>query len=250
MRKTFIVGNWKCNKNTQEAQDFARLLRQNCRSIPEGVMVGVCPTHLSLEAVKQEMQGSDIQVGAQNAYWEASGAFTGQVSMKMLKDSDFNFTLVGHSEQRQFFGDTDEAVNKKVQAALELDLGVIVCIGESLEERESGTTEKVLETQLSEGLKDVKLSSAEKFVIAYEPVWAIGTGKTATPEMAQEAHRFVRQTCAKLLGEEIAAELIIQYGGSAKPANARELLDQEDIDGLLVGGASLDVESFTAIINA
>jgi triosephosphate isomerase (TIM) len=250
MRKTVIIGNWKLNKTTKETLAFARDLRQNLRSVPENVTAGISPTHLSLCGALEEMKGSGIKVGAQNGYWEENGAYTGQVSMHMLKDAGADFCLVGHSEQRQFFGETDETVNKKTKIALELGLLPVVCIGESLEERENAKTNDVLAQQLKEGLKDLNISSADDIIVAYEPVWAIGTGKTATPEMAEEAHAFVRKTLAEIFSAELANAIVIQYGGSAKPANARELLDCENIDGLLVGGASLEVESFCAIINS
>jgi triosephosphate isomerase (TIM) len=250
MRKTIIIGNWKLNKNIKETLAFARDLRQNLRSLPENVVAGISPTMISLSGAIEEMRGSDIQVGAQNGYWEENGAFTGQVSMGMIKSSGADFCLIGHSEQRQFFGETDQTVNQKTKAALALDLTPVVCIGESLEERETNKTNEVLEKQLKEGLKEINLSSAEDIIVAYEPVWAIGTGKTATPEMAEEAHAFVRKVLTDVFTQEIADGIVIQYGGSAKPANARELLDCKNIDGLLVGGASLEVESFCAIINS
>lgn len=250
MRKTVIVGNWKMNKSPKESRDFARELRQKLRTTPEQVEVGISPTLLSLEGTLEEMSGSDILVGAQAAHWEASGAFTGMVSMKMLQEAGAHFVLIGHSEQRQFFGETDESVNQRTKAALELGLRPIVCIGELLEERETGKTNEVLARQIQEGMKDLDVRDPSDIIVAYEPVWAIGTGKTATPEMAQEAHVFCRQELAKLFGEERANGISIQYGGSAKPENASELLSQPDIDGLLVGGASLKVDSFISIINA
>jgi triosephosphate isomerase len=196
------------------------------------------------------MSGSGILVGAQAGHWEDNGAFTGMVSMSMLKDSQADFCLVGHSEQRQFFGETDETVNKRTKSALALGLRPIVCIGETLEEREGGKMDEVLKTQIHEGLKDIQLSSAQDIVVAYEPVWAIGTGKTATPEMAEEAQAYCRARLVEVFGEEMANGISIQYGGSAKPANAAELLAQPNIDGLLVGGASLEAESFLAIVNS
>jgi triosephosphate isomerase (TIM) len=250
MRKTVIVGNWKMNKSPKESRDFARELRQKLRTTPDQVEVGISPTLLSLEGALEEMSGSEILVGAQAAHWEPSGAYTGMVSMKMLQEAGADFVLVGHSEQRQFFGETDESVNQRTKAALELGLRPIVCIGELLDDRENGKTNEVLAKQIQTGLKDLDIRDPSDIVLAYEPVWAIGTGKTATPEMAQEAHVFCRQELAKLFGEERANSISIQYGGSAKPENAAELLSQEDIDGLLIGGASLKVDSFLAIINA
>jgi len=250
MRKTVIVGNWKMNKSSKESKDFARELRQKLRTIPDNMEVGIAPTLLSLEGTLEEVSGSDILVGAQAGHWEPSGAFTGMVSMKMLQEAGAHFVLVGHSEQRQFFGETDKSVNLRTKAALALGLRPIVCIGELLEEREGGKTNEVLTRQIQEGLKGVDLRDPSDLILAYEPVWAIGTGKTATPEMAQEAHLFCRKELAKLFGKERANGISIQYGGSAKPENAGELLSQEDIDGLLVGGASLKVDSFLAIVNA
>jgi triosephosphate isomerase (TIM) len=250
MRKTIIIGNWKLNKNIKDTLAFARDLRQNLRSVPENVVAGISPTHLSLAGAIEEMKGSNIQVGAQNGYWEETGAFTGQVSMNMIADSGADFCLVGHSEQRQYFGETDETVNQKTKAALALNLTPVVCIGELLEDRENNKTNDVLDAQLTQGLNGIEISSGEQIIIAYEPVWAIGTGKTATPEMAEEAHKFIRQKLSNIFNADIANNIVIQYGGSAKPANARELLDCENIDGLLVGGASLDVESFCGIINS
>lgn len=250
MRKIVIVGNWKMNKSPKEAREFARELRAQLRSVPENREVGITPTLLALEGAIEEMSGSDIMVGAQAGHWEATGAFTGLVSMEMIKASGADFCLVGHSEQRQFFGETDATVNSRTKAALALGLRPIVCIGETLEERESGSMNEVLSTQIKEGLAGVELKSASDLVVAYEPVWAIGTGKTATPEMAEEAHQYCRSQLAEIFGEEIANGISIQYGGSAKPESAAALLSKENIDGLLVGGASLKVDSFLAIVNA
>ena len=238
------------NKSPNEANEFARELRQKLRSTPEGVEVGISPTLLALQGTITEMSGSDIMVGAQAGHWKDSGAFTGMVSMSMIKEAGAHFCLVGHSEQRQFFGETDESVNLRTKAALAIGLRPIVCIGETLEERESGKMETVLKTQIHAGLKDLNLSSAKDLVLAYEPVWAIGTGKTATPAMAEEAHAFCRAQLAEVVGDALAQGISIQYGGSAKPDNAAELLAQPNIDGLLVGGASLEVDSFLAIINS
>jgi triosephosphate isomerase (TIM) len=238
------------NISPREARDFARELRSNLRSLPANRSVGITPTLLALDGAIQEMKGSDIMVGAQAGHWEATGAFTGLVSMKMIKESGADFCLVGHSEQRQFFGETDKTVNLRTKAALALGLCPIVCIGETLEERESGKMQAVLSAQIAEGLADVQLKNAKDLVVAYEPIWAIGTGKTATPAMAEEAHAFCRAEISKVLGAELASQITIQYGGSAKPDNAAELLSMENIDGLLVGGASLKVDSFLAIVNS
>jgi triosephosphate isomerase len=250
MRKIVIVGNWKMNKSPKEAREFARELRSQLRTVPENREVGISPTLLALEGAVEEMNGSDIMVGAQAGHWEATGAFTGLASMGMIKDSGADFCLVGHSEQRQYFGETDETVNLRTKAALALGLRPIVCIGETLEERESGSMNDVLSTQIKKGLEGVELKNPTDLVLAYEPVWAIGTGKTATPEMAEEAHKFCRAQLTEVFGADVAQQISIQYGGSAKPDNAGTLLSQENIDGLLVGGASLKVDSFLAIVNA
>lgn len=250
MRKTIIVGNWKMNKSPREARDFARELRSNLRTLPENRQVGLTPTLIALEGAIEEMKGSEIMIGAQAGHWEKTGAFTGLVSMEMIKESGADFCLIGHSEQRQFFGETDDTVNLRTKAALSLGLRPIVCIGETLEERESGKMNDVLAAQIEKGLAGLELSNPSDLVLAYEPIWAIGTGKTATSDMAEEAHLFCRSQLAKVLGEEAAQAISIQYGGSAKAENAGELLSKENIDGLLVGGASLKVESFLAIINS
>ena len=250
MRKTIIVGNWKMNKSPRESRDFARELRSSLRTLPENYEVGLAPTLIALEGAIEEMKGSDIMIGAQAGHWEKTGAFTGLVSMEMIKESGADFCLIGHSEQRQFFGETDETVNLRTKAALALGLRPIVCIGETLEERESGSMNDVLAAQIEKGLAGLDLSNPSDLILAYEPIWAIGTGKTATADMAEEAHVFCRSQLAKVLGEDAAQAISIQYGGSAKPENAAELLGKENIDGLLIGGASLKVDSFLAIINS
>ena len=250
MRQIVIVGNWKMNLNASEALAFAKELRTKMPKLPNNREAGIAPSLLALEGVIQEMKGSSMMVGAQAGHWEANGAFTGMVSMKMIKESGAHFCLVGHSEQRQFFGETDKTVNLRSKAALALGLRPIICIGETLEERESGKMNDVLSTQIKVGLAGLELKKATDIILAYEPVWAIGTGKTATPAMAEAAHAFCRAEVAKVLGAEVAAQVTIQYGGSAKPDNAAELLKQDNIDGLLVGGASLKVDSFLAIVNS
>jgi len=224
-----IAGNWKMFKGAAEAGDFCRALRD--ADLPENVDVVVCPPFLSLATATQVLAGTEIGVFAQNCHWEAEGAFTGEVSAGMLLELGVYGTLVGHSERRQHFGETDETVAKRCRAALEAGLHVIACVGETLEEREAGTTEAVLRRQLS------VLEPDDNLVIAYEPVWAIGTGRSATPEMVQQAHEVVRS----------AIEAPVLYGGSVKPENAAELLSQAAVGGALVGGAALDVDSFAAI---
>lgn len=247
MRKTVIIGNWKMHKTVEEATAFARELSGILKDIPKDRSVGVAPTSLVLSNVINTLKDSPIQVGAQSGYPEDKGAYTGQVSMSMIKATGADFVLIGHSEQRQYFGETDESVRRRVEVALRVGLLPVVCVGETLEEREGGKMEQVLKRQIGQGLKDITLKSGEDLILAYEPVWAIGTGKTATVEMAQAAHAFARSVLKDLLGNELANMISIQYGGSVKPDNARQLLGQADIDGLLVGGASLERDSFVAI---
>jgi triosephosphate isomerase len=227
-----IAGNWKMFKGPAEAGAFCRALRE--ADLPDDVDVVVCPPYVSLEASVQALAGTEVGVFAQNCHWESEGAFTGEISASMLQELGVYGTLVGHSERRQWFGETDETVARRVSAALEAGLHVIACVGESEAEREAGETDAVLRRQVG------VLEADENLVIAYEPVWAIGTGKTATPEMAQQAH----ETIKSLL------DLPVLYGGSVKPDNAAELMSQPAVDGALVGGASLDVESFAAICRA
>jgi triosephosphate isomerase len=226
-----IAGNWKMYKGPAEAAEFCLGLREQEL---EGVDVVVCPPYLSLAVSVQLLAGTEIAVAAQNVHWEDEGAYTGEISARMLREGGVYGTIVGHSERRQYFGETDETVGKRVHTALEAGLFVIACVGETEDERETGQTEEVLRRQLS------VLEPDDNLVVAYEPVWAIGTGKTATPETAQEAHAFIKS----LLNAPVL------YGGSVKPENAAELLAQADLDGALVGGASLDLESFTAICRA
>jgi triosephosphate isomerase (TIM) len=227
-----IAGNWKMFKGPDETASFCRALRE--QELPEGVDVAVCPPAVSLQAAVQTLADTDLAVCAQNVHWEAEGAFTGEISAAMLQELGVYGTLVGHSERRQHFGETDETVAKRAAAALEAGLWVIACVGETEAEREAGETEAVLRRQVS------VLEAHDRLVVAYEPVWAIGTGRTATPEIAQQAHAFVRSLL----------DVPVLYGGSVKPDNAAELLALPDVDGALVGGASLDVDSFVAICRA
>ncbi|MGH7143239.1 MAG: triose-phosphate isomerase [Planctomycetota bacterium] len=246
-RKPYIVGNWKMNKTPAEATQLASELRaalQDCR----GVEVGVAPTFLAIPAAVAALQGSAIEVGGQNIHAKDSGAYTGEISAPMLKSAGCSFTILGHSERRQYFGETDAYVNEKLFAALNAGLTVILCVGETLEQREAGRMEEVVATQLSEGLKDLPVEQAGRVTIAYEPVWAIGTGVTATPQQAQEAHAFIRSLVGKHLGPETAQAMRIQYGGSVKAANIRELMECPDIDGALVGGAALTADGFAKIV--
>ncbi len=246
MRKPFIAGNWKLNKNIAETKELANSLKTKLAGVSD-VEIAVCPVYTSIAAAVEVLKGSNIGVGGQDLYWEKSGAFTGEISGPMLKDAGCAYVIIGHSERRQFFGETNETVNKKIYAAYDAGLTPIVCIGETLSEREANKTFTVLEQQLKEGLKGLGVAH-KSMVIAYEPVWAIGTGKTATKEQAQEAHAFVRKVLGQILGKEIADGIRIQYGGSVKPDNVAEIMAQPDVDGALVGGAALNADSFEKIV--
>jgi len=246
-RLPFIAGNWKMNETVGEALDLVRQLKASISRI-EGVEVAVAPPFTALYAVRKELEGSTIRLAAQNLFWEEKGAYTGEVSPPMLKEVGCHYVILGHSERRQFFGETDETVNRKIKAALGQDLNVIFCIGETLKEREEGKTFSVIEKQVTGGLKDIGKEEMRRIVVAYEPVWAIGTGKTATPEQAEEVHRFIREKLGKLFSREIAEGVRIQYGGSVTPENIKGLMGQENIDGALVGGASLKADTFSKIV--
>ncbi|MBP6920006.1 MAG: triose-phosphate isomerase [Candidatus Omnitrophica bacterium] len=249
MRKTIIAGNWKLYKTITEAIELANGLKRELFKVNAGdVDIVVCPVYTALSEVAEVVANSNIALGAQDAYWQDEGAFTGEVSVKMLKDAGCAYVIIGHSERRQFFSETNETVDKKIKAVLGHGLTPIMCCGEMLAEREAGNTFKVLDDHLTNGLKGFTADEAEKIVIAYEPVWAIGTGKTATPAQAQEAHQYIRNTLAKLFGKDVASRMRIQYGGSVKPENIEELMRQPDVDGALVGGASLKVDSFAQIV--
>ncbi len=246
-RKVIIAGNWKMNKTASEGKALVEALKPLVADI-DNVEIGVAPPFTSLSAVVEAAKGSNIKVGAQNIHWAESGAFTGEISAAMLKETGVDFVITGHSERRQYFGETDETVNKRTKAALAAGLDVIVCIGELLEEREGNKTEAVLETQLKGGLADLTAADMAKVVVAYEPVWAIGTGKTATPEMAQDTQAFCRKVLIEMFGTDVAETVRIQYGGSMKAENSAELVAQQDIDGGLIGGASLKADTFAALI--
>lgn len=247
MRKTIIAGNWKMNMTAAEGAAFVEAFKPLIADVTD-VEIVVCPVYTALDAVVKATAGSNVKVGAQNLHWAESGAYTGEISAAMLKETGVEYVIIGHSERRQYFGETDETVNKRLKAALAASLIPMVCIGELLEERESEKTEAVLETQLKGAFADVSASDMEKIVVAYEPVWAIGTGKTATPEMAEETHAYIRKVLTDLFGADVAGKVRIQYGGSMKPANSAELIAQTDIDGGLVGGAALQPESFADLI--
>lgn len=249
MRKFVIAGNWKMHKTNAEAVELAEALKSKTTSIVKTQMI-ICPPATALTTVYSIVKDSKIAVGAQNMYWENQGAFTGEISSEMIKSTGATYVILGHSERRQFFGETDETVNKKTIHALNSQLNPIVCIGESLEERENGITKDVINDQLDGALRGISADQMAKIILAYEPIWAIGTGKTATPDQAQDVHAFIRSKLASMYDTTISDAVIIQYGGSVKPGNATELLSQPDIDGALVGGACLESESFSGIIEA
>jgi triosephosphate isomerase len=249
MRKKFIAGNWKMNLDLSGAIALATGLEERLSHlVANTVDLAVCPPFVYVPAVVKQLAGSNIHVGAQNMYFESNGAFTGEISSEMVKDIGCRYVILGHSERRHILGETDEIINKKLKAALAGGLLPIFCIGELLEERESSQTEAVLERQLHQGLAGISPEDMARITVAYEPVWAIGTGKTATPQQAQDAHFFTRKIIADLFGNDLAQKIQIQYGGSVKPGNAAELLKQPDVDGALVGGASLKVDDFVGII--
>lgn len=247
MRTPIIAGNWKMNTVLEEATALVEELKGLVSDVKD-VEVVVCPPFISLSAVQDVIKDSNIKLGAQNVYWEKSGAFTAEVSAPMLKSVGCTYAIIGHSERRSYFGETDETVNKRTFAALEEGLKPIVCVGETLEEREADKTFDVIKQQITGGLVNLTQEQMASIVIAYEPVWAIGTGKTATKEQAQEVHAFIRKLLAELFGDATAEATRIQYGGSVKPENATELMGQPDIDGALVGGAALKAASFEGIV--
>ena len=246
-RKYLIAGNWKMNLNSAEGAELAKDVHQLVGPQTE-VAVCVCPAMTSLEAVSSVLGDSNVSLGAQNMHFESSGAYTGEVSAEMLRHLFCNFVILGHSERREYFGETDEIVNKKTLAALAANLKPIVCVGETLEEREAGQVNAVIKTQLVGALAGVDASSADHLVVAYEPVWAIGTGKTATPAIAEEVHAEIRSLLTASLGDVAADKVRILYGGSMKPENADELLAQPNIDGGLIGGAALKANAFAGIV--
>jgi triosephosphate isomerase len=246
-RLPFIAGNWKMNKTVGEALDLVKEFKAAISGVKE-VEVAVAPPFTALHAVHKEIEGSLIRLAAQNLYWEEKGAFTGEISPLMLKEVGCQYVIIGHSERRQLFGESDETVNRRIKAALAHGLKVMFCIGETLREREEGKTFAVIEKQVSGGLKGLSDKDLKNMTVAYEPVWAIGTGKTATPEQAEEVHRFIREKVKNLYSRDVSEETRIQYGGSVTPENIKGLMSQPDIDGALVGGASLKAESFSKIV--
>lgn len=247
MRQLIIAGNWKMHKTVAEAVSFVQELKQ--AGLDARMEVVVCPPFTALAPVAEIVKGSPVALAAQNMHWENQGAYTGEISPLMLKELGCKYVVLGHSERRQYFGETDEGVNKKVKAALEHGLVPIICVGETLEQREAGKTEVTVETQTKGALAGLSPEQVAGLVMAYEPVWAIGTGKTASDQDAQQVNSYIRKIIAGEFGAGVAEALRIQYGGSVKAANARGLMSQPDIDGALVGGASLKAEDFIGIIN-
>ncbi len=247
MRKPIVAGNWKMNKTRAEATALLAGIKAEVAGL-SAVEIVACVPFTDLDVAGQAVKGTNIALGAQNIHWAEKGAFTGEISAAMLKELGVTYVIIGHSERRQYFGETDESVNKRTKAALAAGLQPIVCVGETLAEREAGQTTQVVERQVRAGLAGLTGADWDKLVIAYEPVWAIGTGKTATTAQAQEVHACIRRLLGELAGAEAAAQIRIQYGGSMKPDNAKELISQPDIDGGLIGGASLEAKSFADIV--
>ena len=250
MRTKIIAGNWKMYKDINESAELLNALISKLAVLPNGVKAIVCPPFTSLALAKELLKGSPIALGAQNMYPEDEGAFTAEISPKMLKSAGCQYVILGHSERRQYFQESDDFINKKVKKAIAAGLIPIICVGESLQEREKNITNLVVTTQITGCVQGIPASDIENSIIAYEPVWAIGTGKVATPQQAQDVHKLIRELLAKLYSSSMAEKVVIQYGGSVKPDNAKELLHQPDIDGALVGGACLKADSFAAIVQA
>lgn len=250
MRKKIIAGNWKMYNDIPASVKLISELKKSLAGLDLKAEVIICPPFTSLDTAKTLIKDSTIQLGAQNMYFEENGAFTGEISAEMLKSAGCQYVILGHSERRTIFKESDELINKKIKKAVSSGLSAIFCVGETLEQRENGTTESVINTQVTVGLSGLSKDDLKKVIVAYEPVWAIGTGKTATPEQAQEVHLFIRGLLRKLYSDEAAEGVTIQYGGSVKPENATSLLSQPDIDGALVGGACLKADSFTSIIKS
>ena len=246
MRKPIIAGNWKMHKTIAEALEFVNEVKDRVNN--DKVEAVICAPFTLLKDLKQATKGTNIKIGAQNMHFEEKGAFTGEISPLMLKELDMDYVVIGHSERRQYFNETDETVNKKVLKALEVGIDPILCVGETLEEREAGNTKDVCKVKVEKALENVSKEDLAKVVIAYEPVWAIGTGKTATSEDANDVIAYIREVVANLYGE-LANEVRIQYGGSVKPSNVAEIMNQSDIDGALVGGASLEANDYVELVN-
>lgn len=249
IKKPFVMGNWKMNLTLNQGREFAGLLKNSLHGRSE-IRCGICPPFVFLQEICEILEGSAICVAAQNIHSEKNGAYTGEVSALMVKEIGCTHVLIGHSERRHIFHETDAFINAKIKAAVTVNLKSIFCIGETLEEREAGRTKDIIQNQFKGGLCDIRADQLKELVIAYEPVWAIGTGKTALPEQANEVHLFIRNIVAEAYGENLARSMYLLYGGSVKPENAKELIAQPEIDGLLVGGASIQYESFFKIIEA
>ncbi len=247
-RKPIVAGNWKMHNNTVETRNLIQQIIQKGKKLGRFCEVIIAPPFTSIACAVEEVKGSAIQICAQNLFWEDKGAFTGEISAPMVKEIGCSHVIIGHSERRQYFGETDETVNKKIRCAIKNGLIPIFCVGETLVDRETGRTFDILKRQLVDGMKSLTIENPTHFVMAYEPVWAIGTGKTASPEQAQDAHAFLRQELAHLRGDGFAKQTRILYGGSVKPDNAKNLIGRPDIDGGLIGGASLNAEEFLDII--
>jgi triosephosphate isomerase len=247
MRKPIMAGNWKMNKTVTEAVELVRQLKALVADV-EDVDIIVAPTFTALQAVSREIEGSNIHLAGQDVFWETSGAYTGEISATMLKDVGCQFVIIGHSERRQYFGEDNESVHKKISASLAAGLYPIICVGESLGEREAGKTFDVVKIQVIQCLKGFSPEEMERITVAYEPVWAIGTGKTATPQEAEEVHGFIREQLEDIANQQVSQGMRIQYGGSVNPENISDLMVQPNIDGALVGGASLKVDSFSRIV--
>jgi triosephosphate isomerase len=247
LRKKLIAGNWKMNLDRSQAIALSKSLAAGLARISAEVELLLCPSYVYLEAVGQTLRGSPIGLGGQDVYFQNNGAFTGEISTSQLLDLGCRYAILGHSERRQIIGETDSLINQKIKACLQAGLTPILCVGELLEEREAGQTMQVVERQFTQSMAGIDAEGAARIVVAYEPVWAIGTGKTASPEQAQEVHSDLRKLVAKCYNSSVAEKLRILYGGSVKPENAAELLGQPDIDGALIGGASLNSDSFLAI---
>lgn len=247
MRRPIIAGNWKMNKTVSEAADLVRQLKVLVADIRD-IDIVIAPTFTALHAVSREITGSTVELAAQDVFWETSGAYTGEISPTMLRDVGCRYVIIGHSERRQYFGETNESVHKKIKASLAVDLHPILCVGEALEEREAGKTFDVVKIQLFQCLDGFSSEEMDKITIAYEPIWAIGTGQTATPQQAEEVHAFIREQLGTITHPQVSQAMRIQYGGSVNPDNIGDLMAQPNIDGALVGGASLTADSFSRIV--
>lgn len=247
MRKPIVVGNWKMNKTVEESKKF--LVEFLTFSLNKGVDVVICAPYTSLGFLAENLRNKNVFIGAQNFHYESSGAFTGEISADMLAEQGVKYVIIGHSERRQYFAETDDTVNLKVKKALDSAITPIICVGETLEQRDNGETNSVIYTQITKGLKDISSDDITDIIIAYEPIWAIGTGKTASSKQANDVCSYIRKIISDIFGVEISNKIRIQYGGSVKPSNIKEIMEQSDIDGVLVGGASLVAEDFTQLVN-